>query len=437
MSRRLPHAASSRGLPVELSVAGATVRGFAGESVAAAALAGGVRVLSRSLKYHRPRSAFCMEGHCGGCLMRIDGAPNRRACQVPCASGLVAEGQNAFPSAEHDLLGAVDFVFARGLDHHTLMTSSSLLNAMAKKVVRQLSGLGTLPAAPAVELPPVPTHRVEVAVIGGGAAGLAAARAAAEAGAATLLVDDQLVPGGSLRADPLLGPAVADDAIAAATDAGAILHAATTAIAFFPEDDGGVLVAASERQARRVVARQWVWATGGYPVMLPIADNDRPGVLALRAATRLLLQHGILVGGAICVLTDPRLWAEAEVAAAALRRAGAEVTLLEVAQAEQILGRKAAQAVALRDGRQLDCDAVLLAALPSPATEGPRQQGCAVELSERAGGFALVVDADGRTTVPGVWGCGDVCGYRGPAAAAAEGARVGASAARAALGAAS
>jgi thioredoxin reductase len=42
------------------------------------------------------------------------------------------------------------------------------------------------------------------------------------------------------------------------------------------------------------------------------------------------------------------------------------------------------------------------------------------------GGFRVVVDRDGRTTIPGVWACGDVTGYLGPVAAAADGARVGA-----------
>jgi pyruvate/2-oxoglutarate dehydrogenase complex dihydrolipoamide dehydrogenase (E3) component len=48
-----------------------------------------------------------------------------------------------------------------------------------------------------------------------------------------------------------------------------------------------------------------------------------------------------------------------------------------------------------------------------------------VVLDPAAGGFRVVVDDYGRTTTPGVWACGDVTGYLGPAAAAADGARVG------------
>jgi thioredoxin reductase len=47
-------------------------------------------------------------------------------------------------------------------------------------------------------------------------------------------------------------------------------------------------------------------------------------------------------------------------------------------------------------------------------------------LDPAAGGFRVVVDERGQTSTPGVWACGDVTGYLGPAAAAADGARVGA-----------
>src|SRR5262249_24804083 len=145
VARRLPLSDHARGSEVEIQIADTTVRAYERESIAAAALASGTRVLSRSLKYHRPRTFFCLEGHCSGCLVRLGGVPNLRACQTPCTPGAMAVGQNAFPSAEVDLLGAVDFLFARGLDHHTLMTGSSMLNMLANKVVRQLSGLGKLP----------------------------------------------------------------------------------------------------------------------------------------------------------------------------------------------------------------------------------------------------------------------------------------------------
>lgn len=414
-----------RGEAVEVRIADTTVRAFADESIAAAALASGVRVLSRSLKYHRPRTFFCLEGHCSGCLVRLSGVPNLRACQTPCTAGAEAQGQNAFPSAEVDLLGAVDFLFSRGMDHHTLMTGSSVLNRLANKVVRQLSGLGKLPAAASSELPEVQRYDVDACVIGGGPAGLAAARELARAGRSVVLVDDQLRPGGSLRTDPRTGRAAAEAAWRAVEGAGATVLARSTAIGYFPEDDGGVLAVAAPDRLYRIYAKAWVWATGGYAVNLPFPDNDRPGVIAARALGRLLVDHGIVGGDKVCVIEVPEVAADAAALAAALTGAGAEVTRVPLAQVTDVRGRGWVTSVAAGRTR-IDCDLVAVAAIPSPASEGARQQGCRVVLDPPAGGFRIVVDADGRTTTPGVWACGDVCGYLGPAAAAADGARVGA-----------
>ena len=434
MARRLQLSGSdtARGAAVDITIADATVRAYESESIAAAALASGARVLSRSLKYHRPRTFFCLEGHCSGCLVRLGGVPNLRACQTPCTPGAHAEGQNAFPSAEVDLLGAVDFLFARGLDHHTLMTSSSVLNKLANKVVRQLSGLGKLPEHVAETLPEVADRSVDVCVIGGGPAGLAAAIACARAGKRTLLVDDQLRPGGSLRADPRTGSPAADRHANDAIAAGVEVLARSTAIGFFPEDDGGVLAIATPDHLVRVHATAWIWATGGYVVNLPFADNDRPGVIAARAVGRLLVDHGILGGDKVCLIEVPALADEAAALTSALTAAGSEVVRVPLADCVGTRGRSWVTGVDTTHGR-VDCDLVAVAAIPSPASEGARQQGCKVVLDPDAGGFRIVIDELGRTSTAGVWACGDVTGYLGPSRAAADGARVGANVA-AALG---
>ncbi|HEY0254319.1 MAG TPA: FAD-dependent oxidoreductase, partial [Kofleriaceae bacterium] len=130
-------------------------------------------------------------------------------------------------------------------------------------------------------------------------------------------------------------------------------------------------------------------------------------------------------GDKVCIVEDPRMTADATALASALVAAGADVTRVAVDDALGTKGRSWVNSVETTNGR-VDCDIVAVAAIPSPASEGPRQQGCKVVLDPAAGGFRVEIDDHGRTSTPNVWACGDVTGYKGPIVAAEHGARVGA-----------
>src|SRR3569623_1793669 len=227
----------SRGEPCVVDFEGAPLRAFTGESVAVALYAAGIRTLGRSTKYHRPRGAFCFEGHCASCLMRIDGKPNVRACLAPARADLRCARQNAFPSADVDMLEAADWLFPHGMDHHRLLTGNSAANRLFEMLVRQVGGSGTLPAAPPVSVPPLRAAAVDECVVGGGPAGLSAVAAIGgdAPGARVLLVDDQPLPGGSWLAEGG-GATLAARAATRACAGGAGLLANAVAIGFFPED---------------------------------------------------------------------------------------------------------------------------------------------------------------------------------------------------------
>ncbi len=441
MDRRVydhPHRQYPRGEPITIEFEKQTYRAFAGEPVAVALHAAGVRVLSRSLKYHRPRTFFCLSGHCNGCLVRADGLPSVRSCMEACHEGHEVSGQNAFPSSDLDVLGAVDWMFPHGMDHHTLMTRSRLLHGVMQKVVRQLSGLGMPPSRAASELPLPESIDVDVVVVGAGPAGLAAATAAARAGARTLCVDAHEEPGGSLIVDPRFGPIEAGRRAAAARAAGVDLRLRAPTVAWFPEDENGLLAVATPERLLRVTARCYVYATGGYDVNAPFEDNDRPGVFAARAVGRLAVRWGVRPGERIVVVGDGPY---ATALAAELTALGVEARIVDGTRerAVRARGRNWVEALEIVDEhgkkRKLPCDTIAVAALPSPASEAPRQHGARVELDVAKGGFAVIVDADGRTSAAGVFACGDVAGFVGPDPAAAQGARTGAAAAHEALGA--
>ncbi len=67
---------------------GRPVEAHAGESLAAALLAAGIRMLRRSPRDGAPRGAFCWMGLCQECTVTVEGV-RRPACRVEARDGLV------------------------------------------------------------------------------------------------------------------------------------------------------------------------------------------------------------------------------------------------------------------------------------------------------------------------------------------------------------
>ena len=93
---------------VELTFDGRRYTGYEGDTIASALYRAGVRVFSRSFKYHRPRGLLCLNGSCPNCLVNVDGMPNVRACSTPLKAGMTVRSQNAWPSLKHDVLAIND-----------------------------------------------------------------------------------------------------------------------------------------------------------------------------------------------------------------------------------------------------------------------------------------------------------------------------------------
>lgn len=90
---RHPILSFEKGRKVKFVFEGGELEGHEGETIAAALLAAGVRVLSHSANLNRARGFFCAIGNCSSCLMVVDGLPNVRVCTERLKEGMVVSRQ--------------------------------------------------------------------------------------------------------------------------------------------------------------------------------------------------------------------------------------------------------------------------------------------------------------------------------------------------------
>jgi predicted molibdopterin-dependent oxidoreductase YjgC len=77
---------------LHLTLDGAPMRAYPGDSLAAALLAF-CGDATRQTGKDAPRTAFCMMGVCFDCLVEVDGKPNVQACMTQVRDGMVVRRQ--------------------------------------------------------------------------------------------------------------------------------------------------------------------------------------------------------------------------------------------------------------------------------------------------------------------------------------------------------
>ena len=103
--------------------------GFAGDTIASALSADGVRVFSRSMKYHRPRGLLTADYWDPNAMVQVGDDPNVRAAHRLVEPGMKVEAQNVWPSLERDLKAANGLVgrfLTAGFYYKTFMRPRSL-----------------------------------------------------------------------------------------------------------------------------------------------------------------------------------------------------------------------------------------------------------------------------------------------------------------------
>jgi sarcosine oxidase subunit alpha len=290
---------------------GKTVYGVAGDTVATALFANGVRIFARSLKYHRPRGLYSLDGECSNTCMDVDGVPNVRTENMLLKDGMVVKEQNVKGSAERDWMAFIDkldWMMPAGFYYKTMHKPSSMW-PVAMKQIRKAAGLGVISADYQMKGRYEEIYiNAEVTVIGGGAAGMTAALSAAESGLRVVLLESRPHLGGCF------------DYRASATSDGKPLYERARELAAKVEQTGNIRVfkhtsmvgaynnnlitAFQVGKTEDVFTERYieirsesvVVATGCIERPLIFDHNERPGVMQVGCAHRLARTYGLLPG---------------------------------------------------------------------------------------------------------------------------------------------
>ena len=193
-----------RSRAVHFTFDGKGYSGFAGDTLASALLANGVRVFGRSFKYHRPRGVIAAGSEEPNALVTVirDDArytPNLRATQVELYEGLVARSQNRWPSLDFDVQAVNDLLsplLPSAFYYKTFMWPRAAWHKLYEPVIRRAAGLGESPTLPDPDRYSQRFAHCDVLVVGAGPAGIAAALTASASGAQVMLCDEQPEFGG-------------------------------------------------------------------------------------------------------------------------------------------------------------------------------------------------------------------------------------------------
>jgi len=342
-----------RARPLAFTFDGRRLEGYAGDTLASALLANGVRLVGRSFKYHRPRGILSAGSEEPNALVTIGvgrhAEPNTRATMQPLYDGLVAQSQNRWPALGCDLLRVNELFGAllpAGFYYKTFMWPAAGWR-FYEHLIRRAAGLGRPVDGADPDFYAQRYASCDVLVVGGGAAGIAAAEAAVRGGASVILVDENALLGGRLIDE---GRSIGGRPAAEWVDtAAAVLAAApncrvmtrTTAFGLYDHHmvalaerisethgEGGV----APRQRRwQVRAKRIVLATGAIEQPLLFAGNDLPGVMLSGAVRRYVRRQAVAPGRqAVVFANNP----DAYETAIALAESGVRVAALVDARAQ-------------------------------------------------------------------------------------------------------
>jgi len=436
---------------------GRELQGLAGDTLASALLANGLRQVGRSFKYHRPRGIVTAGPEEPCALVDVIGArgrePNQLATTLPLHEGLIAASQNRWPTLRFDFNAINDRVarfLPAGFYYKTFMAPAWAWERLYEPLIRRAAGLGRLAAIVPPHADPAETvhDHADVLIVGAGACGLAAAHRLGASGLRVILTEQDLIPGGgtlldarwsawrdATRAALALLPGV--QCLTRTTVLGAYGHGVFGALETLSAEERARFGGLRER-LRVMRVRRVLLATGALERLIAFPGNDVPGVMLAGAALAYLRRYGVAVGRrpALFVNNDEAYETVFALAAAgidcggvidsrtdslaATRAKALGVAVHSAAVVGAVAGRRQVQAVTIADldgARRfvLEADALLISGGHAPLTTLAAQLGAPLTWHESLALFLPELD-------PGIGRvAGAARGVLGLAAAARDG----------------
>ena len=400
-----------KGKEVTFTFEGQELKGYEGDTIAAALHAAGVRSLHETEKKHRHRGLFCAIGNCSSCLMKVNGIPNVRVCVEPLREGITVERQigNAKPN--------VDVHIEAKLNKENELFQTELL------------------------------------IIGGGPAGMCAAIEAAEAGVNVLLIERNNDLGGQLIKQThkffgsekqnagTRGVQISIDLAEKIKKMPEITVWTNSIAAGFYKN--GIVMVDRSAQIEGVKAEKIIIATGAFEKNLVFPNNDLPGVYGAGAVQTLMNMEGIIPaenvlmvgGGNIGLIVSYQLMQAGVNVAAVIEAAAniggyqvhanklrrAHVPVLTRHTIKYAYGKEKVEGAVICElddhfqpipGTEQDvkCDAICMAVGLAPLPELFFQAGCDMKFVPELGGYVPVIDDARHTSVDNVYAAGDAGG---------------------------
>jgi sarcosine oxidase subunit alpha len=306
--------------------------GLGGDTLASALLANGVRTVSRSFKFRRPRGVYSSGIEETNAFVQLgtgaSSVPSARATLVELTDGLRA---SSLTRRRFDLGRMLDFtapLWAAGFYNRTFLWPSW---HTYEWLIRRMAGFGRAPDDRDPDRYEGRNLHCDVLVVGSGAAGLDAASNAAASGARVVLVEQANGLGGRAAwqqqgSDPGIAQLRRSPNVQILTR--------TCAVGYYDRDVVTLLENVPNEAARSGQPRERYWivranrvvfATGAIEQPLVFCNNDRPGILLAGAAHEYLRRYAVACGRRVVVATNND---SAYVVARDLKAAGVQVLAL-------------------------------------------------------------------------------------------------------------